>query len=104
MLPWMRRESCPFFPIDLLQDWPPNIKGAQIYGGRELAELSRYRAVIESGPRFLGSGNRARHGFPMRHCADAVNVRGQGGTFVMRDYEEISQSREDRDEALQATR
>lgn len=38
----------------------------------------------------------------MRYCADAVNVSGQGGSFVMRGDEEISERREDRDEPLQA--
>lgn len=40
--------------------------------------------------------------FPMRYCADAVNVTGQGGSFVMRGDEEISDRREDRNEPLQA--
>lgn len=29
----------------------------------------------------------------MRYCADAVNVSGQGGSFVMRGDEEISERR-----------
>ena len=56
------------------------------------------RAIYAQGS--LRSGNCARHGFPMRYCANAVNVSGQGGSFVMRGDEEISERREDRDEPL----
>lgn len=65
-------------------------------------ELSRYRAVIELARGSQRSGNRARHGFPMRYCTDAVNVNAQGRSSMMRGDEEISERREDRDEPLQA--
>ncbi len=44
-----------------------------------------------------------RHSFPMRHCADAMNVSGESGASVMWGDQEISERREDRtdEKALQ---
>ncbi|SDA99595.1 hypothetical protein SAMN03159448_06626 [Sinorhizobium sp. NFACC03] len=43
----------------------------------------------------------AGHSFPLRQCADAMNVGGKGGAFLMRRYENISDCGKDRDETLQ---
>jgi hypothetical protein len=50
----------------------------------------------------LKSSHRAGHSFPLRHCADSMNVSGEGGAPVGRD-EVISDCRKDRDELLQST-
>ncbi len=52
----------------------------------------------------LLSSSRAGDGLPVRHCADAMNVGGQCGSFVTWGDEEISKRGEDRDEALQTSR
>ena len=64
--------------------------------------MSRCLIKVGTGRLSETSGGCAGHGFPLRHCADPMDVDGEDRVFLVRGGEEISECLKDRYEPLQA--
>jgi hypothetical protein len=64
--------------------------------------MSRYLTINAPRPAMLFSAEHSQ-GFPFRHSLQAVKMDLKGGTFWAEWDEEIAQSRENRNETLQAS-